>query len=489
MANSKFENFILVRNISAPQKYKDMWNREAEFMMSFPQFAICNQDDETIYSDSNRLDEYYEKMVEDGSFEYTEPIDINEDDIVRMQEVNLLKLGIEEENIPEQIKLLPITAKLYNDRNMSEYNFYMQEDWYPVTVGDVHIEETSQIGGSVTVTKIEESDDDITFYYEKNGYVPEFIYLEVRVKNDKLNYYSPFETEIKGIDGEENKFVFTKDVEKMTGAPLVGYERTNNASELEFALFYNVKYEILAEPLTFEWEKTENSEVATIENIEFSEFVNDINESLHDMNVAQNYSGIITEMSDKTLKFYSDIFKKDLILSYPAEFEYTNKRTNQKLEFKDIKVGDYLMFERVNGGNFDEGQFMVIRNLKGEALKEELLLQMNPYAERLGVEFVYREAKNVEIVDENNAIITYEFSDMYQFRLGNSEKFEIKVLVNSDTKICRDATWDWEPIQIRDLETIEYEPARVMICLNQATINDEMPVAESVELGFPAEEF
>lgn len=274
VSNSKFENFVLARTVSETKKYNEIVNKTNEFMIEDPQFAICNQDDEVINYDFHGLDSYYEKLQEDGS--YIVESNIDGEEYVRMQNVQLLKLAIKKGEEPEQIKILPLNRKLYNDRNSSEYEFYMQEDWYQVKTGTVNITEDSQVGGSVTVTRIEETDDKIIFYYDKNGYVPSDIDFVVRIKNKTMNYKFPRYLEYEGIDGDENKIVYTKDGSMMAGIYLAGHERLDNLDELEFAMFYNVKYDVLSEVLAFNWDKNESNEIATIENIEFTEFVKTI---------------------------------------------------------------------------------------------------------------------------------------------------------------------------------------------------------------------
>ena len=170
---------------------------------------------------------------------------------------------------------MPICRKLYNERNSSEREFYNQEDWYQVEAGDVNISETTQIGGTVTITRIDETDDEIVFVYEKEEFAPETIDLVVRVKDPQMNYLYGSRKETKGIDGEENRIIFKKQVFGQAGMALLGLERLDNLDELEFAMFYSINYDILADELVFDWDKTESKEVAIIENIEFGEFINE----------------------------------------------------------------------------------------------------------------------------------------------------------------------------------------------------------------------
>lgn len=331
VSNSKFENYILARTVSETKADKEFHNKASKFMFEdYVSFAICDQDNNPISFKTTRLENYYEKLDKDGNYIIQPTVEdenwfrLEDDDLIRRQDVQLIRLAFEEE--PERLKVLPICRKLYNERNSSERDFYNQEDWYQVEVGSVNISETTQIGGTVTISEIEEKEDEIIFIYEKEEYVPETIDLVVRIKNSQMNYIYGYDKETKGIDGNENKVVFKKQVFGQAGMPLLGLERLDNIYELEFAMFYNINYDILAKELTFDWDKTESNEVASIENIKFTGFVNDINDKLMSMHGNVSYEGIITEINDKVLKFYSEYDKKELTLSNPKQFNYTNRK-------------------------------------------------------------------------------------------------------------------------------------------------------------------
>ena len=281
--NAKFENYILARTVSETKEDREFHNKESQFMFEdYVSFAICDQDNNPINFRTTRLENYYEKLQEDGSY-IAQPNFVNDenwfqiadDDLIRRQDVQLVKLAFEDGKEPEQIKILPICRKLYNERNSSEREFYNQEDWYQVEAGDVNISETTQIGGTVTITRIDETEDEIVFVYEKEEFAPETIDLVVRVKDPQMNYLYGSRKETKGIDGEENRIIFKKQVFGQAGMALLGLERLDNLDELEFAMFYSINYDILADELVFDWDKTESKEVAIIENIEFGEFISE----------------------------------------------------------------------------------------------------------------------------------------------------------------------------------------------------------------------
>jgi len=349
VSNSMFENYVLARTVSETKEYEEFWSKESQFMFEdYVSFAICDEAGTPVNFQTTRLENYYEKLQEGGSFIVQQNVDgetyfkVENNDLVRRQDVQLIRLAIEDGKEPEQINILPICRKLYNERNSSERDFYMQEDWYQVEAGNVNISETTQIGGAVTVTDICETEDEIIFELEKEGFAPSHCDLVVRVKNPKMNYLYGDREEIAKIDSDKNRVVFKKEVFGQAGMALLGLERLDNLEDLEFALFYNVKYDILAEEMSFNWDKTESQEVATIENIEFSEFVNDINDNLTSNHGNVNYEGRITEINDKYLKFYSERDKKELIISDPKQFEYMNRKNKFKYGFQRHKKRRFI---------------------------------------------------------------------------------------------------------------------------------------------------
>ena len=119
---------------------------------------------------------------------------------------------------------------------------------------------------SVTITKTEETDDEIIFYYNKKGLVQSDIDCVLRIKSSKMNYMYPRKTELKNIDGDENKIVFSKNMERTVGMPLITeYDEIPSIENLEFAMFYNTKYDVLSDPLEFDWDSKGNEQTGTIE--------------------------------------------------------------------------------------------------------------------------------------------------------------------------------------------------------------------------------
>ena len=356
VANSKFENYVLARIVSKEKHYNEIYNKENEFMIEDPQFAICDQDGNSINFEDSRLEEYYEILSEDGEILYTEDTLFEEEEnLIRIVQVQLLRLSFDENNIPTKLKILPLNRKLYNDRNASEYEFYKNEDWYQVKVGENKIKEET-VMGSVTITKIEETDDELIFYYDTNGFVPNNVDFVLRVKSPEMNYVYPRENELKFVDGNENKIIYSKDTSLLAGMSKFGILTNNkidNVYELEFAMFYNVKYDKLSEPLEFDWSLEESSEKGLIENIEFKEYMASINDDIE--TGYKIFEGEITEINENCLKFYSEEKDEELIITNPKDFKYCDRETNEDIEFSDIEVGDNLYV--ASFGNLKHSKF------------------------------------------------------------------------------------------------------------------------------------
>lgn len=493
IANSKFENYVLARTVTAPKTVAEINDRSKEFMIEDSQFAICDQNDNPVPFEYIRLEDYQEQVLPDGTYKKYDYKTIKDTDLVRTQEVQLIKLRFNESEVPEKLKVLPVNRKLYSDKNDSEYNFYKNEDWYQVKTGNVNITEENGIGGSVTITKIEETDDEIIFYYDTKGYVLENMDFALRVKSSEreMNYTWPNEYERKNVNSNENKLIYLKDYSKHSGgAPILEYKGYNSLKELEFALFYNAKLEALSEPLEFNWDSTESNQIAKIQDIKYLDYVIDINEELEQENGCFKFKGIITEVNDKYLKFFTESEDKEYILSNPKNYEYTNGRNYEDINFSEIEVGDYIetwlyggtLFTKTNGETEFFKKITIVKNKKGEELKKELVRELAPtvYGFRVGYNTVT--VKNIEIINDSKAIITIEIAEAFRNELHNDEKFEIKVIVNEDTLIYR-SSYDKEQLySISELENVEYVPDRVKVQLDGNTLNDEMPVVTQIEL-------
>lgn len=125
---------------------------------------------------------------------------------------------------------------------------------------------------------------------------------------------------------------------------------------------------------------------------------------------------------------------------------------------------------------------MIIRKLSGNELKRELLQALDWGIPRMWREDIFiREVTNIEFIDDNKAIITYRFADLYQKELGNNEQFEVKFLADENTNIYRENLLDKQS-KISNLKTEEYNPEWIGIYLEQSTIDDEMPLIKDLDI-------
>lgn len=498
IANSKFENYVLAKIVTTPVLYKDNQSRDKEFMIEDPQFAICDENDNPVNFEFTRLEEYFDKVSSDGNVieNQVDQSYLQDDDYIRIVDVQILKLGFDENNIPSKLKILPLNRKLYNDRNNSEIEFYKNEDWYEVKIGENNITEENTFGGSVTITKVEETEDKIIFYYDRKGFVPTYIDFVMRVKSPELNYWYPRKTEIKFVNGDENKIIYTKDLGWLAGAPLLNYERFDNPDELEFAMFYNTKYDILSEPLEFNWNPEENKEAGIVENIEIEKF--DV--AINDENGLWDSDGIVTEIKNDKIKFYSKFYKKELLLVDFNEFNFINGRTDEIIDLKDIEVGDYINILRRDTPVYVEMEatndttpktVCVVKNLSGDKLKKELLkgLVLDSKSSKYFPKHIvnFEEFKGIEEINDNEILIKFLISDGYKEELENNEKFEIKFIIDRDTEIINSDYFNSEKLELEYFKNedfkIEYIED-VFLRINKDTINDENPRVEKIYVPY-----
>lgn len=355
VANSKFENYVLARIVSKTKHYNEIINKENEFLSEDTVFALCDQDGNTINYKGSNLERYYEIISDDGKVLSTRKVPFTEEEhLMRTVEVSLLRLQFDENNPPTKLKILPLNRKIYSDRNDSEFEFYKNEDWYQVKVGDCNITEET-VMGSVTITKIEENDNDLIFYYDTNGFVPNDISFALRVKDSEMNFIRARKDELKYFDGDENKIIYSKDVTQLAGMEnfkkLTNY-KIDDLDKLEFAIFYPVKYEKITEPLEFDWNMTESTEKGIIEDIELKEYEPSINYEIE--TGYRDYQGTITEVNESRLKFDS-VSGEELTISNPKNFNYCNEETKEDIDFSNIEVGDNIHV--VEFGNLENPEF------------------------------------------------------------------------------------------------------------------------------------
>lgn len=205
---------------------------------------------------------------------------------------------------------------------------------------------------------------------------------------------------------------------------------------------------------TIENEDNENQNTETNE-------IEDITESVK--NDERWYYGYITQISEEEIQFQDE--GKNRKTQVDENTKYINARTGADMAFEDIKIGDYLHVEEED----DVYCVSVARNIQGEELQKELLqnfAQQNSNITGNSLSF-----ESVERLSEDEAIVTLTYGDTHWEIFDNEEQFEIKAIVNSDTKILSKSNLS------NSIDTIENSKHdMIMIDLDPDTIYDENPV-------------
>lgn len=261
-------------------------------------------------------------------------------------------------------------------------------------------------------------------------------------------------------------------------------------------MFYNTKYDILSEPLEFNWNPEENKGAGIVENIEIEKF--DV--AINDENGLWDSDGIVTEIKNDKIKFYSKFYKKELLLVDFNEFNFINGRTDEIIDLKDIEVGDYINILRRDTPVYVEMEatndttpktVCVVKNLSGDKLKKELLkgLILDSKSSKYFPKHIvnFEEFKGIEEINDNEILIKFLISDGYKEELENNEKFEVKFIIDRDTEIINSDYFNSEKLELEYFKSedfkIEYVED-VFLRINKDTINDENPRVEKIYVPY-----
>ena len=177
------------------------------------------------------------------------------------------------------------------------------------------------------------------------------------------------------------------------------------------------------------------------------------------------YNGIITEISYNNIIFENQSSNKKYSIDINSNFKFINGRTNDEMNINDLKVDYYI-----DTSTYKKSKVIsVLSNIKGEELRKELMKNFaleNPIY--LTVSPI---GTNMEILNKNKAILTVTFGDLLPDYNTDGGEFELKVEINSNTKIeCKGLVVEYVE-QLKDV-TLD----SIKIKLDKNTINNEIPV-------------
>lgn len=198
------------------------------------------------------------------------------------------------------------------------------------------------------------------------------------------------------------------------------------------------------------------------QKIEKREFIKNITHNIEEN--SYGYNGVIVEINSNNIVFENQSNNEKYTIEN-NDFKFINGRTNEEINYNDIKVGYYI-----DTYTYKESKVIsILSNIKGEELIKELMTNFsleNPLY--LTVSPI---GTNMEIINNDKAILTITFDDLLPNYNTDGGKFNLKVEINSNTVIeCKGGYNKIE--QLRDV-LIDI----IKIKLDKNTINDEIPIA------------
>lgn len=182
-------------------------------------------------------------------------------------------------------------------------------------------------------------------------------------------------------------------------------------------------------------------------------------------NIEETYNGIITNINFNSIVFENKSRNKKYSINVNSSLNFINRRTNEKVNYDDIKIGYYIDTYTYKKSK----AISILSNIKGEELRKELIknltLEDSPY---LTVSPI---GTNIEIINSNKAILTITFEDLLPDYNVDGGKFEMKVEINSNTVIERKGGRN-KIEQLKDADL-----CIIKIRLDKNTINNEIPIA------------
>lgn len=193
-----------------------------------------------------------------------------------MEEENFIIL-IDSENTINKLKVTSTKNKIFEDRKLNENRKTQEEEmydkatWYPVKSGNKIYTATSRLGGNFIIKNIDIKDDNITFYYDKNGCIGDEWKILIRQKIDYINYIFPIEEQIKSVNSNENKIVFSRNINRATGLNLQNM-LLDNLDNLEFTLLFGCTTENIGNSVNIDI-PTQDEQTAKINNLEIIDLI------------------------------------------------------------------------------------------------------------------------------------------------------------------------------------------------------------------------
>ena len=222
----------------------------------------------------------------------------------------------------------------------------------------------------------------------------------------------------------------------------------------------------------FAWALAETSEEykrqfpddnTNVESIETNDLANN---TIQDAENSSFSEGRISSIENNTIYIYDNNNQK-YFLTNTDDTKYIDGRTGETYSFTDLRPGYYID---------DEGT--IFKDITGEELKKELLISLSLSDDVNIMRTSVNEIKDVHQLGNNEAIITFEISDLVTSEnfpdVNDSEHtFDVKLKVTNNTKY----NTNFHGISAYNAETIENakHDAMLYLRLNPDTLDDEYP--------------
>ena len=266
VGNTKFETYITAQKITENITYKEFDSRDK---YTYNSFIVTDENDKEIpYTIKGRdwAGEYLYIKDENGNWKLSSIGNANDDDIIKYVENFIILIG-NQQNIGT-MKIIPIETAMFNERTDEEANEYKKIKWYPLVEGDNKYSAKSSLGGTFEILKTEINEKYVIFSYKTEGLLGNESEIIMRKKIKDMNYIYPVRVEKAGINSNENKIFFTKEVFGSAGTNVWKIEDMfDNIENVEFALMWGSKSKIIADTFTVDIPK-QNNNTADFEIIE-----------------------------------------------------------------------------------------------------------------------------------------------------------------------------------------------------------------------------
>lgn len=361
IGNTEFETFVKAKIVTENVTWED-YQRNTEF--KYYDFVLSGNNDKMIqsYTKYNNQEVY---VKNNGKFNLEEEKDIEEKDVVKVEENDLIIL--EKQNNNTELKIIPTINEMYDEDK--EDKEYRKAKWYKLKAGQKEYSAKSKLGGTLTINNISIDDENVTFYYNEDGYIGNESLVVIRnKKSKKMNYIYCNQSFKKGLDANENKVIFFKKDALYAGTNIdeVSFEDMDN---LEFTLLFGTTTKFIGKEIKIVIPEIDTN-TSKFRNIKITDMKYDREDAiieLKDKIEGFDVQEIIATEEKLTIKgngdFLFNIVPLDEVLKISKEERI--KRKNKKINITDSNGKSYY-YTGVAGIEDFECEFKITKRMLKE---------------------------------------------------------------------------------------------------------------------------